>query len=64
MGETPMHIEYDRCSMYEAVAKTAAQYPDLTALTFLGKKIPYAAMKKNIDRCASALSAIGVREND
>ena len=64
MGEAPLHLDYDRCSMFEAVEKIANAHPDLTALTFLGRSVSYRQTLKEIERCSEALRSAGVREND
>ena len=63
-GETPAHLEYFGGTMYQAVEACAQRYPDQTAYLFMGKKTSYRVMMQQIDLCARALKAIGVRPGD
>ena len=60
-GDIPYHLEYQTGSMVEAVEKIAAQYPGYDAYLFMGKKTSYKQFVKQIDDCAKALYAAGVR---
>ncbi len=64
MGEIPCHLEYQQCTMVEAVEKIAEQYPKYTAYDFLGKKTNYRDMVQQIHDCAAALKACGVRKGE
>ena len=64
MGEVPMHLDYFQGSMFEAVEKIAEQYPENTAFTFMGTPTLYPEMIRQIERCARALKALGIREGD
>ncbi len=64
MGQVPMHLSYFQGSMFQAVEKTAMQYPELIALDFMGKRTSYPELMRNIDTCAKALKAIGIRAGD
>ena len=64
MGEVPMHLDYFEGSMFQAVEKIAQQYPENVAFDFMGKSTTYPEMIREIERCARALKAIGVKEND
>ena len=64
MGEVPMHLDYFEGSMFQAVEKIARQYPGNVAFDFMGKPTTYPEMIREIERCARALHAIGVKEND
>ena len=44
--------------------RTAENFPDRPALFFLGEKFTYATLRELIDRFATALYALGVRDND
>ena len=60
----PMHLDYFRGTMFEAVEKTAKLYPDMAALEFMGRATTYRTLVQQVERCAKALKTIGVREND
>ncbi|MDR1833113.1 MAG: AMP-binding protein [Propionibacteriaceae bacterium] len=51
-------------TMYELLANTAATYPDKTALVYLGRRISFKALLREIDRCAAALAGQGLRAGD
>lgn len=60
----PLSADYFEGTMFEAVEKIARQYPNNVALDFLGRKTTYKQLVQQVDACARAFSAIGVREND
>ena len=64
MGETPMHLDYFRGTMFEAVEKIAREHPDFTAFTFMGKSTTYRTMIREIESCAVSLREIGVKEGE
>ena len=64
MGEVPMHLDYFQGSMFEAVEKIAERCPENTAVTFMGTPTGYPEMIRQIERCARALKALGIREGD
>lgn len=64
LGDVPFTLEYFRGTMYEAVLKIAEKYPDFIAFDFMGKATKYKTFVKEIKRCAGALKALGLREND
>ena len=41
MGEVPATLEYQCCTMAEAVEKISLQYPDFIAYDFMGSKTSY-----------------------
>ena len=63
-GGVPLSLDYFKGSMYEKVAGIAKKYPGYTAFDFQGRSTTYGEMLANINRCAKALRAIGVREDD
>lgn len=63
-GVVPPHLDYPDCTMYEAVERCAETYPNHTAYVFMGRKTTYRAMAAEIDLCARALKATGVRPGD
>jgi long-chain acyl-CoA synthetase len=64
MGQVPMHLEYFEGSMFDAVKKIAEQYPQNIAFDFQGQSTTYPDMIRQIEQCAKALKALGVREGD
>ena len=63
-GEVPYHLEYHTGTMYQAVEECANKYPNYTAYVFMGRKTSYRAMLQEINLCARALKATGVRPGD
>ncbi len=64
MGEVPMHLDYFQGTMFEAVEKSAKEYPDNIAFRFMGKATTYRTLIAESERCARALRAIGVGEGE
>ena len=64
MGDTPMHLDYFRGTMFEAVEKIAEKYPESIAFRFMGRATTYRGLIAGIEECARALRAIGVKEGD
>ena len=64
LGDVPATLEYFQGSMYEAIEKVAQQYPDYVAYDFMGKSTTYKKFVEQINLCARALKAIGIREGD
>ena len=64
MGDVPMHLDYFKGSMFEAVEAIAKKYPKNVAFDFMGKSTTYKELVENIENCAKALKTIGIREGD
>ena len=64
MGSVPMHLDYFRGTMFEAVEKIARQYPENIAFDFMGTPTSYPDMIREIERCARALKALDIKEGD
>ena len=56
-GEVPAHLDYQSCSLYEAVERCARRFPDSTAYVFMGKRTTYKEMVEEINICARALKS-------
>ena len=63
-GDVPFHLQYQECSMWEAIEKIVEKYPNYTAYIFMGKKTTYKEFAQNVEICARALKAIGIRVGD
>ncbi len=63
-GEVPATLDYPDCTMYEAVERAAQQYPNYPAYVFMGRTTTYRDMLQEINVCARALKATGVRPGD
>ena len=64
MGDVPMHLDYFKGSMFEAVEKIAEKYPDNIAFDFMGRSTTYSQVVSEVHTVAKSLKTIGVREND
>lgn len=64
LGDVPMHLDYFRGTMFEAVAAVAEKYPDNIAFDFMGKSTTYRMLVKQIETCARSLKTLGIREGD
>ncbi len=62
-GKIPFHLEYPDGSMLDAVEEIAQKHPDKIAYDFMGMKADYKTFLSQVHRCARALSALGIREN-
>ena len=63
-GDVSFHLQYQECSMWEAIEKIVEKYPNYTAYVFMGKKTTYKEFAQNVEICARALKAIGIRVGD
>ena len=63
-GEVKFHIDYPKGSMSDVVLATADRYPNQTALSCMGTKIPYKLMKRKILQTARAFAALGIKKGD
>ncbi|MCL2464616.1 MAG: AMP-binding protein [Micrococcales bacterium] len=57
-------IDIPDVTMYEWLREIAGKYPDGRAVAFLGASMSFASLLADVDRCASALTAIGVGPGD
>ena len=64
LGDVPMHLSYFEGTMFEAVEAIAQKYPNYVAFDFMGKSTTYQELVENVMKCAKALKAMGIREND
>ncbi len=60
-GDVRCHIPYFQGSMWENVMDAAHKYPDYIAFDFMGKKTTYRDFEKQVNDCAKALCAQGVK---
>ncbi|OGP67905.1 MAG: hypothetical protein A2031_09815 [Deltaproteobacteria bacterium RBG_19FT_COMBO_43_11] len=63
-GQVPHTLDYPRISMYEAVKLSGELRPDEPAYDFLGYTSTYRRFLEEIDHCADALAAIGLKKGD
>jgi len=60
----PRQLEYERTPMPVALARTAREFPDKTALVFVDSKITYKQLDDMANRFANALIDMGVKPGD
>jgi long-chain acyl-CoA synthetase len=63
-NDTPETIDYPRVTMYEALMQTVVQYPDRIAYDFFDYTSTYRQFGRDIDICANALAALGMKKGD
>ena len=63
-GDAPKTIDYPRVTMYEALMRTVAQFPERTAYDFLDYTANYRQFAAQIDQFANALAALGMKKGD
>jgi long-chain acyl-CoA synthetase len=63
-GEVPHEVDFPRCTMYETLIRAAERYPDRIAYDFMDYTATYRQFLEQIDRCADALTAMGLQEGD
>jgi long-chain acyl-CoA synthetase len=60
----PQTIDYPRVTMYEALRRTADQHSDAIAYDFFGYTSTYRKFMSEIDQCAAALAALGLKKGE
>jgi long-chain acyl-CoA synthetase len=63
-GAVPHRLDYPEVTLYDAVATAARRSPDAIAWDFFGRTSRYRQLLRDIDRCANALAALGLRRGD
>lgn len=64
LGDVPATLKYSNNSMFDEVANIAKEYPNNVAYDFMGSHVTYQKFTAQVFRCAKALKAIGIKEND
>ncbi len=64
MGEIPFHLNYHKGTMYDVLEENASKYPTFIAYEFMGTKVTYKHLVKEINECARGLKAIGVEPGE
>jgi long-chain acyl-CoA synthetase len=58
------HLDYEKITISEALSRSAQNYPDKTALNYMGKRISYHELNNLVNRFAKALLDLGIQEGD
>ena len=60
----PKSLEYEKVTISEALARSAQNYPEKTALNYMGKRISYKALDDMVNQFARALKDMGIEAGD
>lgn len=63
-GNIPHSIDYPEISLYQALLRTVERCPDSVAYDFFGYTSTYRQLAGEVDRCANALGALGLKKGD
>lgn len=63
-GDMDPDVDVPDATMYELFRQAADRWPGNTALIYLGRRISYAEMLDEVDRCAAAFTAHGIGPGD
>lgn len=63
-SEEAINAPLPECTIYEYLMENNRDYPDDIALLYLGRKIKYGELFRQIDRTADAFSALGVKPGE
>lgn len=63
-GDVPHRIDYPEVTMYEALMGTVERCPEAVAYDFFGQTTTYRQFAAEVDSCADALAALGLRQGD
>ena len=63
-GDIPPSLAYPDVTMYEALMQTAQRVPEAVAWDFFGRTATYAQFAREVDRCANALAALGLKKGE
>ena len=55
------HLDYPDISVYELLAQSAAKHPDYISYNYFGYKVTYEEFISQIEKCARALTALGLK---
>lgn len=58
------HLDYPNHSLYEQLKTTCNKYPNYIAYNYFGNKASFKKLLKDIDECAKALRAYGIKKKD
>lgn len=60
----PAAVDFEPLTLPQILERSAAAYPNQTALRFLNQRMTYRRFKEEVDRLATALAALGVARGD
>jgi acyl-CoA synthetase (AMP-forming)/AMP-acid ligase II len=59
----PASIDFEDVPIPHFLERSAARYPDATALIFMNRRVSYRRFKQDVDRFATALARLGVAKD-
>lgn len=59
----PKEIDFEDLPLHQILARTARNHPNSVALIFMNSKITYKQLQDKVDRLATALAALGVKNS-
>ena len=60
----PQTLEYEKITLSQALTRSAQQYPDHTALNYMGKKITFKELDGLVNAFARALQELDIHQGD
>lgn len=57
-------ISTSNCTIYQNLYENNKEYPSDPAILYFGNKIPYGTVFENVEKCAKALTGIGIKAGD
>jgi long-chain acyl-CoA synthetase len=57
-------LDYEKLTLSQALTRSAKEFPEKTALNYMGKRITYRQLNKLVNRFARALLELGTRPGD
>ena len=60
----PEYVQYEELTMPDYLEKSAKDFPDKTAMVFVGYKLTYRQFKDQVDRFATCLTDFGIKKGD
>ncbi|MDR0489437.1 MAG: AMP-binding protein [Propionibacteriaceae bacterium] len=63
-NDMPAEIQAPDTTFYEMLVNSAKKWPDTTAIIYMGKRLTYADLKAEVDKCAAAFMAHGIQTGD
>ncbi|WP_214797125.1 AMP-binding protein [Exiguobacterium sp. s5] len=63
-ADMPETIDYEVKPLYEALSRAATDYPDRTAVSFIGKELTFAEVDDTAKRLATMLQSKGLQKGD
>lgn len=63
-GDIPASLDYPRVTMVDALMQSVSRNPDTIAYDFMDYRSTYRQFARDIEQCAAALAALGLKQGD